>query len=151
MKRIFFAVLLLAAPPAFAAPNGAKIFQDQCEFCHQAGGVGVPGQFPRLAGRAGVIASSPEGRDFLITLLLNGMSGHITADGQDILGLMPSFATMADGDVAAVLTYVSRLGKGKAAAFTAKDVADKRGGPSLDPGAVAVQRANLVTEKIVPP
>jgi hypothetical protein len=65
---------------------------------------------------------------------------------------MPSFATMDDGDVAAVLTYIFRLGKSKskAGAFTVKEVTAQRGGASLDPGAVAVRRANLVTAKIVP-
>jgi len=149
-------LLALAALPlagsAWAAPNGQAVFTANCAFCHQAGGVGVPGQFPRLAGRSAEIAASPEGRQFLTTILLNGMSGHVTVDGQDILGLMPGFATLKDDELAAVLNYISRLGKPKAipAPFTAKDFIDARTRPVLGPEEVALQRANLASAKLVP-
>jgi len=145
-------LLALAALPAAAAPNGAAVFSTNCAFCHQAGAVGVPGQFPRLAGRIGEIAAVPDGRQFLLTVLLNGMSGHVTVDGQDILGLMPGFATLADGDLAAVLNYLARLGKPKTvpAPFTAKDFAEARTQPVLGPEEVALQRANLASAKIIP-
>ena len=55
--RPVLAAALLAATPAFA--DGAAVFDANCAFCHQGGGVGVPGQFPRLAGRAGAIAAKP--------------------------------------------------------------------------------------------
>lgn len=144
------AAFALAAAPASAAPRGEKVFSSNCAFCHQAGGVGVPGQFPRLEGRVGTIAASPEGRQFLVTLLLSGMSGHVKVDGQDILGLMPGFATMSDADLAAVLTYISHLGKTKAAPFTQQEIVSGRSRPVLAPDEVAVQRANLATQKIVP-
>ena len=85
-----------------ANADGAASFEMNCAFCHQAGGVGVPGQFPRLAGRAGEIASKPEGKKFLPQVLLNGMSGRITADGEEILGIMPGFDSMSDDDMAAI-------------------------------------------------
>ena len=56
------------ADPAIVAA-GAKVFETNCQVCHQAGGVGVTGAFPRLAGRVSVIASSPDGRKFLSKLV----------------------------------------------------------------------------------
>ena len=82
---------MLAATAGAAAADGAAVFDNNCAFCHQAGGVGVPGQFPRLAGRVGAIAAKPEGKTFLPQVLLNGMSGRITVDGEQILGIMPAF------------------------------------------------------------
>jgi mono/diheme cytochrome c family protein len=153
MKPIVFAVALLVATPVLAAPSGSAVYSANCAFCHQAGGVGVQGQFPRLETRAGLIASNPAGRAFLVTLLFNGMSGHVSVDGQDILGLMPGFTTMDDEDIAAVLTYISRLGKtkSKAAPFTAKEIDAMRSNPIMAPGEVATQRNNLATTHIVPP
>ena len=157
MNRLAIIALLMAASPALmsgalAAPNGAAVYNANCAYCHQAGGVGVPGQFPRLESRVGVIASNPEGRDFLITLLLNGMAGHVVVDNQPIMGLMPSFATLPDADIAAVLNYVSGLGKTKTKfpPFTEKQIAPQRGGRVLLPNEVAIQRANLATAKIIP-
>jgi len=138
-----------AAGPAEAASNGAAIFDNNCALCHQEGGVGVPGQFPRLAGRVGTIAAKPQGRHYLPEVVLNGMSGRIKVDGEDILGLMPSFSGLSDSDIAAVLTFVSGLGNTKAAPFTAKDIAAVRV-HALSPGAVAAERARLVRAKIVP-
>ncbi len=142
--------LLAGAGAAVAAPSGKALFDNNCAFCHQAGGAGVPGQFPRLEDRAGQIASKPEGRDFLITVLLNGMSGHINVDGQDIMGLMPSFSTQSDDELSATLNYIVRLGKTKAKPFTPKDIAAVRSRPMLTPGDVTTRRAILVTNKIVP-
>jgi mono/diheme cytochrome c family protein len=154
MKRLVFAACLAAAPalaaPAFAASAGPALFDANCALCHQAGGVGVPGQFPRLAGRAAAIAAAPQGRQFLMRVLLNGMSGHVTVDGADILGVMPSFAALSDADLAALLTYVSHLQKGHAAAFTASEIAAARALPPLASGAMAAEHARLLAAKVVP-
>jgi mono/diheme cytochrome c family protein len=92
-----------------AAGSGAELFEANCQICHQAHGVGVGGQYPRLAGRASVTASSREGRKFMSQLVLNGMSGKISVDNQFIVGFMPGFERLSDEDVAAILTYISGL------------------------------------------
>ncbi len=154
MKRILLSALFLAAAAAQAgaAPNGKALFDNNCAFCHQAGGVGVPGQFPRLEGRVAEMAAKPEGREFLATVLLFGMSGHINVDGQDIMGLMPSFSIQSDEELVAMLNYLLRLGKSKTKAkpFTPAEIAAVRKQPMLAPGDVATRRAILATNKIVP-
>ena len=143
------AALLLAAMASKANADGAAGFEMSCAFCHQAGGVGVPGQFPRLAGRAGEIASKPEGKKFLPQVLLNGMSGRITADGEEILGIMPGFDSMSDDDMAALLTYLTGL-EHAPVPYSADEIKQARAQPKLAPGDVAAQRAVLTAKKIVP-
>ena len=134
---------------AGADADGAATFDTSCAFCHQAGGVGVPGQFPRLAGRLGEIASKPDGKKFLPQVLLSGMSGRITVDEEQILGIMPGFDAMSDEDMAALLTYLTGLDHAPVA-YSADDIKAARALPRLSPGDVAVLRADLVAKKIVP-
>ncbi|HEX3755397.1 MAG TPA: cytochrome c [Rhizomicrobium sp.] len=149
MKQALLAALFLAAATDMAAADGQAVFDNSCAFCHQAGGVGVPGQFPRLAGRVGAIAAQPEGKAFLSKVLLNGMSGRVTVDDQPILGIMPAFDSLSDDDIASVLTYLSGLDHAPVA-FTADDIKAARAEPRLSPTDVAAQRADLAAKKIVP-
>jgi len=148
MRAILVAAMLAATMDA-AAADGAQVFDTSCAFCHQAGGVGVPGQFPRLAGRVGTIASHPEGKAFLSKILLNGMSGRITADGEPVLGIMPAFDTLSDDDIAAVLTYLSGLDHAPVN-FTAREVGEARAQPKVSPTEIVAQRTALSDKKIVP-
>jgi mono/diheme cytochrome c family protein len=140
---------MLAAATATASADGQAVFDNSCAFCHQAGGVGVPGQFPRLAGRVGAIAAKPEGKAFLTAVLFNGMSGRVTVDDEPILGIMPAFDSLSDDDMAAVLTYLSGLDH-PAVVFSADDIRKARAEPRLSPTDVAARRADLAAKKIVP-
>jgi len=145
--RPLLAAALLAATPAFA--DGAAVFDANCAFCHQGGGVGVPGQFPRLAGRAGAIAAKPAGKAFLPKVVLNGISGRIMVDGEQILGIMPALDTLSDDDIAAVLTYVTGLDH-KQVAYTAAEIKAARAQPKVSPTDMAAQHVALAAKKIVP-
>ena len=140
---------MLAATMGTAAADGAQVYDANCAFCHQSGGVGVPGQFPRLAGRVGAIASKPEGKAFLSKVLLNGMSGRIVADGEPVLGIMPPFDSMSDDDMAAVLTYLSGLDHAPVN-FTAREIGEARAQPRVSPTEIVAQRVTLSDKKIVP-
>src|SRR5207302_2049365 len=100
-------------------------------------------------GRVGEIASKPEGKKFLPQVLLNGMSGRITVDGEQILGIMPGFDTMSDDDMAAVLTYLTGL-EHTPVAYSAEDIKAARAQAKLSPDDIAVQHAALAARKIVP-
>ncbi len=145
--RVTLAAALLAATPALA--DGAAVFDANCAFCHQAGGVGVPGQFPRLAGRAGAIAAKSAGKAFLPKVVLNGISGRIMVDGEQILGIMPALDTLSDDDIAAVLTYVTGLDH-KQVAYTAAEIKAARAQPKVSPTDMAAQHTALAARKIVP-
>ena len=147
--RAVLAAVMLAVTMDPAAADGVQVYDNSCAFCHQAGGVGVPGQFPRLAGRVGSIASNPEGKAFLSKVLLNGMSGRIVADGEPVLGIMPAFDSLSDDDISAVLTYLSGLDH-KPVTFTAREIGEARAQPKLPPAEIMAQRAALSDRKIVP-
>ena len=149
MKRAVLAAAVLLAASGVARGDGAQVFDTSCAFCHQSGGVGVPGQFPRLAGRAGEIASKPEGKKYLPQVVLNGMSGRISVDGEQILGIMPGFDTMSDDDMAALLTYLTGLDHAPVA-YSADDIKTARAQARISPADMAAQHADLAARKIVP-
>jgi mono/diheme cytochrome c family protein len=147
------AAAVAAAPLQSWAADGAVLFTQNCLMCHQAGAVGLAGQFPRLAGRITAISSNPKGRAYLIDVLTYGMAGKITVDDQAIIGLMPPFAQIADGDVAAVLTYVQSLGDAPStppAPFSAEEVRARRSGPAKTATDVQDERHSLTQVHVIP-
>ena len=149
MKHWVCAALLLVGATGGAAADGKAVFDNNCAVCHQAGGVGVPGQFPRLAARAGAIAAKPEGKAFLPQVVLNGMGGRITVDGDEILGAMPALDSLSDDDIAAVLTYITGL-EHKPVTYTAADIKKARAMPRRGPGDMVAMHKSLAAKKVVP-
>ncbi len=85
------------------AQLGKKIFLSTCATCHQANGLGVPGQYPPLAGSEW--AQGPEER--VIRIVLQGLNGPITVNGTDFNNVMaPLGAVLKDEQIANVLSYV---------------------------------------------
>ncbi|NHO54108.1 c-type cytochrome [Acetobacter estunensis] len=129
---------------AHAAADGQQLYNANCSLCHQVGGAGVPGMYPTLKGRIGTIASSAEGKTYVMHVLLNGLSGTIKAGGNSYTGYMPSFVAQTDENVAAILTYVASLGDAKPApTFTADDVKAARAAGTLAPAAILDERKKL--------
>ena len=85
-----------APDPTRAA--GATLYLDHCAGCHQAGGRGMPGVFPPLAGNGVVLASDPA--DILKVVL-----GGVPAQGKYVP--MPPFASqLSDQQIADLANYV---------------------------------------------
>jgi mono/diheme cytochrome c family protein len=82
-------------------------------------------------------------------VVLNGMSGRVTVDGEQILGIMPALDTLSDEDIASVLTYITGLDH-KPVPFTAAEIKAARGQPKISPTDMAAQHAGLAAKKIVP-
>jgi mono/diheme cytochrome c family protein len=143
------AALLLVSAAGGAAADGKAVFDNNCAVCHQAGGVGVPGQFPRLAARAGAIAAKPEGKAFLPQVLLNGMGGRIKVDDEQILGAMPGFDSLSDEDIAAVLAYITGL-EHKPVTYTVADIKKVRATSRRGPADMAAMHTSLAAKKVVP-
>src|SRR5579862_2612432 len=79
-----------AGPAASAAPEtlaqqGEKVFKANCALCHQATGLGVPGQFPPLAGSEFVNGGTKR----LGMILLKGLQGPLKVKGATFNGQMP--------------------------------------------------------------
>ena len=98
---------LVAANPATEGDlhgKGQLVFERNCQQCHQATGLGVPGQFPPLAGSEWVLA---EGPNRIIRVVLNGFGGPVTVKGQPFNNNMFAFRDLlSDEEIAAVLTFV---------------------------------------------
>jgi len=106
-----------------AGTRGAKVYNDICATCHMADGSGVPGMLPPLDGSA-VVGGEPT---TLIELLLKGPADVLPANRQRFSSEMPRFATLPDGDLAALVSYVQRRFAGKQVSITAGQVAALRG------------------------
>jgi mono/diheme cytochrome c family protein len=146
-----FYVAFLQVPVADAASNA--VYDATCALCHQKGGVGLKGQFPRLAGRVDRMAADSQARAYLIESVLFGVSGKIEVDGAPIVGVMPSFASLSDDDLASVLNYLIRLGGSgskKVRAIAPSEIRGSRSGSHLSTAQVAANRAALVSAGRIP-
>jgi mono/diheme cytochrome c family protein len=104
--------LLSAALPAQAqsggsVDTGSRIYAANCAACHQAGGTGMAGAFPPLAGHLPDLLKQADGRSYVEKVLLFGLEGEISVNGNSYAGAMPAWGSLSDDDIAAVLNYVS--------------------------------------------
>lgn len=136
------AAAFVTVAPGAAQADGAKLYATHCSVCHQAGGAGLAGVYPRLAGRGPDLARKPAGRRLMVSAGLYGMAGRLEVDGKPIMGVMPGFAQLPDAEVAEVLSYVAGLGGKPAPPFKPAEVAAVRASGRLSPTAVnALARA----------
>jgi mono/diheme cytochrome c family protein len=97
-------------PPAAKAPaqkqtgtaDGATMFAQNCASCHGAKGSGQPGYFPPLAGNPDLAQDTL----FPVMVVLHGLSGPITVNGDHYDGSMPPFGHLSDVEIAAVVNFV---------------------------------------------
>jgi mono/diheme cytochrome c family protein len=82
--------------------SGEKVYTEVCQACHQAGGTGLTGAFPPLAGSEWVAKDSR----VLSRIVLGGLQGPIEVKGVQYNAAMPAFSQLSDAEIAAVLTYV---------------------------------------------
>jgi mono/diheme cytochrome c family protein len=105
-------VSLAAALPAQAQTGagnmdaGSRVYAANCAACHQAGGTGIAGAFPPLAGHFADLLKPADGRSYVGKVLLFGLEGEISVNGNAFAGAMPAWNTLSDDDIAAVLNYV---------------------------------------------
>ncbi len=98
------AALQPKSPGGEMIARGKRVFQTYCQVCHQATGLGLPGQYPPLAGSEWVLADQPTR---IIRIVLNGATGPIEVKGQAFNNTMVPWRDMLkDEDIAAVLSYV---------------------------------------------
>lgn len=83
--------------------DGKRVYNN-CIACHQASGLGIPGQFPPLVGSEWV----DNGTKRLGAIMLHGINGPFTVAGQTYNQLMPAWKTLSDEKIAQVITYIRR-------------------------------------------
>jgi len=103
---------------------GKKVFNQTCAVCHQATGLGVPGQFPPLVDSEWVLGRDWHGDNHIVRIVLQGLQGTVTVKGQQYNNAMaPWGKTLSDEKIAAVLTYVRNEWGNKAPPITKEFVA----------------------------
>ena len=104
------------------AQKGKSIF-GQCVGCHGGSGVGVPGQFPPLAGSHFVTG----GEKRLVAILLKGISGPFTVEGKTYNGQMPAWeGALTDEKIASVASFIRQEWGNKSGEITPAKVAAAR-------------------------
>ena len=115
----------LAAARDAQGEKGKQVYLKLCYVCHQPDGRGVPGIFPMLA-QSDFLAAD---RSRAIRVVLRGLSGPVTVNGQTTNGVMPALgAELMDEQIADVLTYVFNAWENPGGAFTADQVEAIRNG-----------------------
>jgi cytochrome c5 len=126
------------------------VFAARCVVCHQKSAQGVPSIYPPLADSIGSDVRFKDGRDYLIHVVIGGMTGPVVVKGMAYNGLMPQFSQLTDAEIAAVLNKVLRDFNAREipknfAAITAGEVKHARATP-LSPADLARERTSLMKE-----
>ena len=83
--------------------RGAKIYDQQCAYCHGAEGQGAVGAYPPLAGNRAVNMDSVVN---LLQVVRHGGFAPATQGNPRPYGMPPFGHVLDDGDIAAVLSYL---------------------------------------------
>lgn len=90
--------------------NGAKVYEQNCVACHQAGGTGILGVFPPHKTHVPEMYNLMQGfggRDYLNHVVQYGLTGPIVVDGTAYNGNMPAWAgALTNEQIADVLNYM---------------------------------------------
>jgi len=104
------------------AQAGSVLFMSTCSTCHQPNGEGLANVFPPLA-KSDLLAKTPQRA---IEIVLNGLTGPITVNGNQYNSVMPPMSQLNDDEVANILTYVQSSWGNDGPQVTAKQVAEIR-------------------------
>jgi mono/diheme cytochrome c family protein len=120
ISLICFTLMLLSAQPSLKASmeRGKEVYTGNCISCHMENGKGLPGSFPTLVNKEYVGGDKKK----LIGIVLNGLEGEITVDGQTYNNVMSAYEYLSDEQVADVLTYIRNSFGNKYSAFTPAEV-----------------------------
>lgn len=104
--------------------KGKQVYMQNCFACHLPSGEGMAGAFPPLAKSDFLMAN----RDRAIRIVLKGLSGPVTVNGQAYNGVMPPQGDVLTAEqVADVLTYVTNSWGNTADAFTVDEIRKVKG------------------------
>ncbi|NND34801.1 MAG: c-type cytochrome [Saprospiraceae bacterium] len=104
------------------AVPGQKLYDLHCSACHRRDGNDDGLRFPPLRQTEWVTGD----KDQLIDLVLHGLEGLITVNGQKYAGIMPAFHFLSDSEIAQILSYVRLNFENKSSTLRAKEVTHVR-------------------------
>ncbi|ART79777.1 copper-containing nitrite reductase [Oceanisphaera avium] len=100
---------------------GKRVYEANCQACHQADGKGIPGAFPPLA-KSDFLNDDPTRA---IDVVVHGLKGPIKVNGAAFDSIMPAMA-LSDEDTANVLTYVLNTWDNNGTVVSPKEVKKRR-------------------------
>ncbi len=100
---LVFAIFLLTNSTPL---HGNEKYKSLCSSCHQISGNGVEGVFPPLVGWANRLASTKEGREYLIQVVSFGLNEEIEVNGVSYIGYMPPNPQLTNLEIANLLNYI---------------------------------------------
>ncbi len=104
--------------------KGKQVYMQNCFACHLPSGEGMAGVFPPLAKSDFLQAD----RERAIRIVLKGLSGPVTVNGQTYNGVMPPQGEVLNPEqIADVLTYVTNSWGNSAEPFTVDEVRKVKG------------------------
>lgn len=110
MKQWFFGIAAMGLLSfAWAAADGAALYQQSCSGCHGKEAQGVPGAFPPLANNPRVGDEA-----LVLRVIKEGLSGPLEVNGQQFNGIMPPMAYLSETDAKAIAAYLKTLAKAPA-------------------------------------
>jgi len=102
--------------------RGEAVFAGICSTCHQGEGQGLANVFPPLAKSDFLMGDKQRSID----IVLHGLSGAITVNGQSYNNVMPPFANLTDHEIADALTFERNSWGNKGEPVTPEEVAKVR-------------------------
>jgi mono/diheme cytochrome c family protein len=104
--------------------RGKKVFSANCQTCHQANGLGVPGQYPPLAGSEFTTGGSRR----MAMIVLKGLQGPVEVKGQQFgtAVMQPWDKTLTDKQISDVMTYERSEWGNNASPVTPEQIAAMR-------------------------
>jgi mono/diheme cytochrome c family protein len=96
--------------------NGQAVYSSYCQSCHMEDGAGLPGVFPSL-----VKTGNLKDPNRLVKIILQGMRGPLTVDGEKYNGEMAP-TNLTNQEVADVINYIRNTWGNQEPIITAKDV-----------------------------
>jgi nitrite reductase (NO-forming) len=100
---------------------GKRIYENNCQACHQANGEGIKAAFPPLA-KSDYLDADP---NKAIDAILNGLSGKIIVNKEEYNGVMPAMR-LSDEDTANLVTYLLNSWGNKGGQITVNQVKKRR-------------------------
>jgi len=101
---------------------GQMLYNGTCSVCHQNNGQGLPAVFPPLADSDYLMADKRRA----IEIVLNGMTGPVTVNGEQFNSVMPPMSQLTDDEVANILSYVLNTWGNDDGVVTPPEVAEVR-------------------------
>ena len=105
---------------------GRTVYDQQCASCHGAEGRGMPPHYPPLAGNQSIQMTSAVNP---IRMVLNGGYPPATGGNPEPYGMPPFAQTLADDEVAAVVSYIRVAWGNRGAPVSAREANELRSAP----------------------